>query len=65
MDISPLYNKGIKLKENLMSQVNEIIHSSFESVYETAILRERLLISYWLNEQIKNKREPEIEEQND
>jgi hypothetical protein len=59
MAISPLYNKGIKMTENPMSQVNEIIQSSFESVYRTATLRERKLIGYWLEEQVNIKREHE------
>ena len=46
-----------------MNQVNEIIQSSFEHVYQTAILRERKLIGRWIEEKVNNRREPgELEE---
>ena len=45
--------------EDPMTRVNEIIQSSFETVFQTATLRERQLIGYWLEEQINNRREPE------
>ena len=47
------------MTENPMSQVNEIIQSSLESVYKTATLRERKLIGYWLEDQINIKSDPE------
>ena len=47
------------MTEDPMTRVNEIIQSSFESVYQTATRRERQLIGYWLEEQINNEREPE------
>ena len=42
-----------------MSQVDEIIQSSLECVYQTAVIEERKLLGCWLEEKVNDDKEPE------